>query len=249
LKFTIVTPSFNSERFIAETIQSVIGQFGDFYIEYIIMDGCSTDRTPEIVREFQERLNSDRFKVNCAGIELKYFSMKDDGMYDAINKGFRMGTGEIFAWLNSDDIYLPGALSIIQKCFEKYDSVQWLKGKSTYINEMSAIYQPCRHFVYARTWLASGYYGPVAPFVEQESVFWRANLWPRVGDEIAQYKLAGDFKAWILMSRECRLYCLDAFVSCFRRVKGQKSQDIRHIGGRCVKRFRIRAGESSLSRS
>lgn len=226
MKFTIVTPTFNGERYIAETMQSVISQSGDFSIEYIVVDACSSDRTPEIVAEFQERLARDGLRIACRGVDLVYLREPDEGMYDAIDKGFRHGSGDVLAWINADDIYLPGALAVVARCFERFAEVDWLKGRSTYMNGASTICRPCRNFVYSRRWLAEGYYGPVAPFVEQESVFWRAGLWPRVGAEVARLRMAGDYIAWKRMAAASRLYCLDAMVSCFRRVEGQKSQDI-----------------------
>ncbi len=95
---TIVTPSFNQGHFIQDTIESVLSQ--DYpHIEYIVMDGGSSDNTAEVVRPYAEAKR------------LTFISEKDRGQSDAINKGFRMAQGSIVAWLNSDDIYLPGAVS------------------------------------------------------------------------------------------------------------------------------------------
>lgn len=93
---TIVTPSFNQGEFIRATIESVLAQdYPD--LEYIVMDGGSTDKTAAIAAEYAGRL--------------VWISEKDRGQADAINKGFRMARGEIVAWLNSDDILLPGAVT------------------------------------------------------------------------------------------------------------------------------------------
>ena len=92
---TIVTPSYNQGRFIEETILSVLNQ--DYpSIEYIVMDGGSTDQTLDILRKYTGRLT--------------WYSEKDKGQSDAINKGLRLAKGEILAYLNSDDTYLPGAI-------------------------------------------------------------------------------------------------------------------------------------------
>lgn len=92
---TIVTPSYNQGQFIEETIQSVLSQ--DYpHIEYIVVDGGSTDETLSILRKYDK--------------QLKWISEPDEGQSDAINKGWRMGSGEIWAWLNSDDCYEPGAV-------------------------------------------------------------------------------------------------------------------------------------------
>lgn len=100
---TIVTPSFNQGGFIRATIESVLSQ--DYpNIEYLVMDGGSTDETASVVSEYSSRLT--------------FISEKDRGQSDAINKGFRMGRGAVMAWLNSDDIYLPGAVSAAVEAFK-----------------------------------------------------------------------------------------------------------------------------------
>src|SRR5580704_13013939 len=101
---TIVTPSFNQGRFIRATIESVLSQ--DYpNLEYIIMDGGSTDETSAIAAEY--------------GTRLKWISEKDRGQSHAINKGFRMAKGEIVSWLNSDDIILPGAVACAVNAFSR----------------------------------------------------------------------------------------------------------------------------------
>src|SRR5258708_18654935 len=95
-RVTIVPPSYNMAEFLEQTIQSVVAQ--DYPIlEYIVMDACSTDGTQEILRRYQDRL--------------RYVSAPDLGAPDAINRGFSLGDGDIFAWLNADDTYLPGAIA------------------------------------------------------------------------------------------------------------------------------------------
>ena len=93
---SVITPSFNAARFLEETIQSVLAQ--DYpYIEYIVMDGGSTDGSLNILRSYADRLT--------------YSSGADEGAADAINNGFAKARGEILAWLGADDTYLPGAVS------------------------------------------------------------------------------------------------------------------------------------------
>jgi glycosyltransferase involved in cell wall biosynthesis len=93
---SVITPSFNAARFLDETIRSVLAQdYG--HIEYIVMDGGSTDGSLDILRSYSDRLT--------------YFSVADDGAADAINRGFAKARGEILAWLGADDTYLPGAVS------------------------------------------------------------------------------------------------------------------------------------------
>src|SRR5450631_2739137 len=104
---SIVTPSFNQGEFLAATIESVISQAGDFIIDYLIVDGGSLDNSIDIIRGYDALIRTDMFPVNCCGLTYRWLSEQDRGQADALAKGFRMAEGEIFAWLNSDDTYLP----------------------------------------------------------------------------------------------------------------------------------------------
>ena len=108
--FTIVTPSFNQADFIEETIKSVISQKGDFSIEYIIADGGSTDGSVDIISRYEHLIKKNNFKKKCKEISIVWWSRKDRGQSDALNKGFKKAQGRYVAWLNSDDTYLDGAL-------------------------------------------------------------------------------------------------------------------------------------------
>ena len=113
-RITVVTPSYNQDPFIEETICSVLGQNYP-NLEYIIMDGGSTDQTVQIIEKYQTKIDY-------------WESKKDQGQSHAINKGFRRATGEIVAWLNSDDIYLPEALFTIAEAFSQYPEAGFVYG-------------------------------------------------------------------------------------------------------------------------
>ena len=113
-KISIVTPSFNQGRFLEETILSVLNQKYD-NLEYIIIDGGSKDETVEIVRRYEDRLTY-------------WVSEKDRGQVHAINKGLERATGEIFAFINSDDVYLPGTFAAVAEYFEEYPQSEWVCG-------------------------------------------------------------------------------------------------------------------------
>jgi len=120
LKASIITPSYNQGVFIEKTIESVLTQ--DYAnIEYIVIDGGSTDNTLDILKKYDGRL--------------KWISESDKGQSDAINKGFRMATGDIFAWLNSDDTYEPRAVSAAVSIFEKKTRLGLLYGEGYRIDE------------------------------------------------------------------------------------------------------------------
>ena len=118
-----------------------------------------------------KKLKDNYFHVDCSAINFKWISEKDKGMYDAINKGFKIATGDIFAWINHDDKYAPGAFEIILKTFEKFPKIKWLKGITSYINTDNKITNSGLCLVYNKEWLKMGIYGRNAYFVHQDSVF------------------------------------------------------------------------------
>ena len=227
MKISIVTPSFNSACHIRETILSVLSQQGNFSVEYLIIDNCSTDETREIVEEFQKCLAENGFPLGCNNIELIFISEPDNGMYDAINKGFEKASGDIHAWLNSDDIYLPGAFATITKVFSLYEDIHWVKGITSYISEdTTSIWRTGQCFLYAQSWIRKGIYGRDHYFIQQDSVFWRAHMWNRAGGIDNGLKLAGDYYLWVRFAEHSPLVSVNACVSCFRTVDGQLSQDL-----------------------
>jgi glycosyltransferase involved in cell wall biosynthesis len=227
VKISIVTPSFNSACHVRETILSVLSQQGDFSIEYLIIDNCSTDETIEIVEEFQRCLAEKGFPLGCNNIELIFISEPDNGMYDAINRGFGKASGDIHAWLNSDDIYLPGAFATITKVFSLYEDIHWVKGITSYISEdTTSIWRTGQCLMYAQSWIRKGIYGRDHYFIQQDSVFWRAHMWDRTGGIDHAFRLAGDYYLWTKFSEHSPLVSVNALVSCFRTVDGQLSQDL-----------------------
>lgn len=225
-KFSVVTPTFNSEVFLAETIESVISQKGDFSIEYILMDGGSTDQTLEIINSYITKLKKNKIAINCKSIDISVFSAKDQGMYDAINKGFEKASGKYYAWINSDDIYLPSAFQTALAAFQKYPEVEWLKGITSYINNRSIIYKAGHCLIYTKSWISLGVYGGASHFIQQDSVFWTATLWGKVQKIDTSYKVAGDFYLWCQFAKHSSLVSINALFSCFRKVEGQLSSDL-----------------------
>lgn len=225
-KFSIVTPAYNSEKYIRETIESVITQKGNFSIEYIVLDNLSTDSTCSIVKEYQGLLTGEKSRISCCGVQLHLISAHDSGMYDAISAGFARAHGDVFAWINSDDIYLPGAFDIIQRTLEKYPEILWLKGITSYINRSSTIYAAGRCNLYRQDWIKAGLYGTVLYFIQQDGVFWRSDLWEKSGGVNNALSMAGDYFLWKSFAKLTPLYSLNAYVSCFRKSPDQKSTDI-----------------------
>src|SRR3990172_1482609 len=136
---TIVTPSYNQGRFIEETIKSVISQEGNFTLEYIIMDGGSTDETVEVIKKYERLLEKGEYLVKCRGVRLIWKSEKDRGQAHAVNKGFELATGEVLGWVNSDDTYIPGAVSKALEDFKKHEDVMMVYGEGWYVDERGKI--------------------------------------------------------------------------------------------------------------
>jgi len=227
MKFTIVTPVYNGEKYISETIESVVFQEGDFEIEYIIQDGGSTDSTISIIKSYDEKIRSGAIPIKCTGISLSWYSEKDTGMYDAVNKGFSKATGDIYAWINSDDFYLPNAFSTILRSFVNYPDISWIKGSVVLKDKESSITEKLPSYIYNQNWITRGFYGTIAPFIVQESVFWRSSLWNKGNGIDKTLKLAGDYYLWMQFAKYAPLWSINTDLSCFRTSPNQLSHDMR----------------------
>jgi glycosyltransferase involved in cell wall biosynthesis len=148
---SIVTPSYNQGQFIGETIRSVLSQEGTFYIDYIIMDGLSTDaslsiieRHERVLRKSSQRLEKQGLEFcvdkeqgselnRCKGISYRWTSKKDGGQAHAINAGLKLAVGSVCAYINSDDLYYPGAFDYVARC--QWADTDFLYGKGMWISE------------------------------------------------------------------------------------------------------------------
>ncbi len=231
MRFSIVTPSFNGARFLRETIESVVSQEGPFHIEYIVVDNRSTDGTVDILSEYERTLSSR--PARCRGVAFRWSSEGDGGMYDALNRGFSRATGDVYAWINADDVYLPGAFAAVAATLGRYPHIRWLKGVTSYIDEASAVRAWGKCTLYDREWIRRGIYGREAYFIQQDSVFWAADLWREAGGIDPRLNLAGDYFLWIAFSRIAPLHSLNYRVSCFRARSGQMSRDLERYLREC----------------
>jgi len=135
MRFSIVTPVLNGEKFLDQTILSVVSQAGPFSIRYHIQDGGSKDATLGIVAAWQLRLARD-FPLFNEGVEFSFASVPDRGLYDAINQGFAAcGDSDAMAWINADDRFEPGAFATVEDIFKKYPDIDWVTGRPTTIAE------------------------------------------------------------------------------------------------------------------
>jgi len=209
-KISIVTPSYNQGQYLEETILSVIGQNYP-NLEYIIIDGGSTDNSVEIIKKYEKHL-------------AYWVSELDNGMYEAVKKGFDKSTGEIMAWINSDDKYHMGAFSIVAEVFSNFQEISWITGVPTAFDELGR----CVLVANSVLWSKYTFYLQKLSWIQQESTFWRRRLWDKVDvTEAFSLKLAGDFALWMLFFRHEKIYSINALLGGFRyRKENQKTLDL-----------------------
>lgn len=231
MKFSIVTPSLNNEAFIRQTIESVLSQSGNFDIEYIIIDGGSTDKTVDIIKEYAARVHTGAYKKECNSLSLTWISEQDRGMYDALNKGFSRATGDVYAWINADDLYLPNAFASVQNILSTFPEIEWLKGISDFIDENSKPTTIGECYLHRRDWLQAGIYGRNSYHITQDSVFWKAHLWKKIGGIDPTLRYAGDYELWIKIAKYTPLWSANIALSSFRKRPGQLSKNIARYRG------------------
>lgn len=245
IRFRIVTPCRNAAETIEETIASVVGQRGAFALDYHVQDGGSTDGTQERIHRWAKLVDSGAYPIGCAGLRFTHASAADDGMYDAINRGFaalrggawgrvvetlRPGDDDIvMGWINADDRLNPGALQTAAKLFTAYPQVEWLGGRHCYMDSDGCPTAMLPVKAYNRRLLAAGLYeGRRLFFIQQEGIFWRAELWERTGAGLRHdLRLAGDFELWCRFAAETEYLSVDTALATFRVSERQASADLK----------------------
>ena len=179
-KITIVTPSYNQGEFLEETIRSVILQ-GYENLEYIVIDGGSTDNSLEIIHKYQDHLNY-------------WVSEPDKGQADAINKGFNLATGDIFAFLNSDDVYLPETLAKVGRFFAENSQIYFLCGQTEFIDQESLSTQGFPELFQVEI---NDITMTQTCHIAQPSTFFRASAWQKIGNFDQSLHYCFDYDFWL----------------------------------------------------
>jgi glycosyltransferase involved in cell wall biosynthesis len=203
---SIVTPSFNQAAFIEETLTSVLSQ-NYKNLQYIVIDGSSTDGSIDIINRYRSRLH--------------YFvSEPDSGHGNALNKGFRRSTGEIMAWLNSDDKYLPWTLQTVADIFNQHPDVNWITGTQAWWNDRGAMLGTDNVYRDVRDFLTGNF-----RWIQQESVFWRRSLWIKAGGFINEdYRLMVDGELWTRFFLHDSLWHATCVLSGYRLHRGNRAR-------------------------
>ena len=210
LRFSIVTPSFNQLEFLRRTADTVLGQIGDFELQWIVVDGGSTDGTVDWLAQQNDA-------------RLTFTSGPDLGQADAINKGLKKASGHIISWLNSDDLYAEGALAIVAAEFDR-QPFDWLVGRceniaadDTPIRSRVAAYKDfyLRRYSFRRLIREN--------FIAQPAVFWRREFGQSL-DPSLHYTM--DYDLWLRMAMAAPPRVVDRVLARFRIHAGSKSGSV-----------------------
>jgi len=207
-RITMVTPSYNYAHYLEACIDSVLSQNYP-NLEFIIMDGGSTDGTLDVIKKHEKHLAYWR-------------SRPDQGNYSAIEEGFNVSCGDIMTWLNADDMFHPGAFATVSEIFLEQPEVEWLMGRPNSFDEEGRQKHVCSYLpMNSRAKYLAG-----DELIQQEGVFWRRGVWNRSGGQIDnKLLLAADLELWARFFRSARLFSVDTLIAGFRDHPLQKSKD------------------------
>jgi glycosyltransferase involved in cell wall biosynthesis len=198
-RISLVTPVFNSAKYIEQTIRSVLAQNYP-NLEYFIIDGGSTDGSVEIIRKYESQISG-------------WVSEPDSGMYDAINKGFARTSGELMGWISATDQLHTGALAVVGSVFRDLPQVEWITGRPTGFSEDGMTVT----ILDVPRWSRKRFLAGANRYIQQESTFWRRSLWEKAGSHVDASRRSGsDFELWLRFFHHAQLHSVDALIGGFR---------------------------------
>ena len=208
---SIITPSYNQGEYIRETIASVVAQGCD-NIEYIIVDNESKDNTVEIIKFYAEKY-----------AWIKWVSERDNNQGDALTKGFRMAKGSLLAWINSDDLYEPGAIAAVIDYFLKHPETGMVYGDAWIIDRRG---DKLKKYEFTRDFdLWSLVH--IWDYIVQPAVFFRRSLFEDVGGLDPTLNWCLDWDLWIRMAKVTTVAYLPRSLAASREYRETKT----HTGG------------------
>lgn len=219
MRMSVVTPCYNAGKYLAETIEAVLGQTalrsGRVELDYWIVDGASRDDSVAIAQRY-------------ARDGVKLLSEPDRGMYDALAKGLQRVDGDVCCYINAGDYHHKAAFDVVADVFEQQPSVQWLTGMYVIYNERSQVVLAQQPQRIVRSWVRRGVYdGRARAHIQQESTFWRRALLDEVDFErLRQWKLAGDFYLWHSFAKRHELFIVESYLGGFKLHAGQLSEQL-----------------------
>ena len=226
----IVTPCFNAADTIDQTIASVLNQAGPFSLNYHVQDGGSTDGTVLRLQQWAERLAGGLDPKFCNEIRFTYDTAPDNGMYDAIARGFAsfdLEDDDWLTWINADDMLAPGACALMATIDDgsENETINWVSGTATIVRDGTIISQADRRMAadVIREGLCDGRHWD---FVQQEGTFFRKSLWKTIDPEtdFVRLRLAGDWNLWRRFAQSAELYQVSHALGLFHVRDGQLSQ-------------------------
>jgi len=212
LSISIVVPSYNHRPWISACINSILIQKAECD-QLIVIDGNSDDGTKEILEQYAK-------EIDCLVIE------PDNGQSDALHKGFSLATGDILAYLNSDDILLPKTFSFVRKLFHKHKDVDAVYSNRVFIDQDN---NPIAKWVIP---FHSGYCHQRWDYIPQETCFWRKSLMDKVGNIDTTLQFAMDYDLFIRMMNAGNFMHVHRYLACFRDHPGTKTNTIYETTGK-----------------
>jgi len=213
-KISIVTPSLNQGHFIEHTIRSILAQNYP-NLEYFVMDGGSSDTTMSVLKKYEN--------------QLKWVSEKDNGQTNAINKGFRLASGDILAYINADDMLLPGSLFKVGQKFMADPNIMWVTGKCRIIDDhdreirrLITFYKNCLLHIHSTSLLL------VTDYISQPATFWRAEVFKTLGNLDESLHFAMDYDYWLRLSANYPPTIFPEYLAAFRVHVDSKNTNAGH---------------------